>query len=64
MSAQIIRADRLAWVNRLNSAVPGTYMMPYCGHRSTPLMLGALAGVVHDRQGAYGQQHNCGEDDQ
>jgi hypothetical protein len=27
-------------------------------------MLGALAGVVHDRQCADRQQHNCGEDNQ
>jgi hypothetical protein len=38
-------------------------VMPYSG-RGAPLMLGALAGVVHDRQGADGQQHNCGEDNQ
>ena len=38
-------------------------VMPNTG-RSTPLMLGALAHVVHDRQGADGQQHNCGEDNQ
>jgi hypothetical protein len=25
-------------------------------------MLAALAGVVHDRQGADGEQHNDGED--
>ena len=38
-------------------------VMPYSGS-SAPLVLAALAGVVHDRQGADGQQGNCGEDDQ
>jgi hypothetical protein len=33
-------------VNRLNAAVPSFYVMPYGGHRSTPLMLGALAGII------------------
>jgi hypothetical protein len=51
-------------VNRLNSAVASFYVMPYCGHWSTPLMLAALAGVVHDRQCADGQQHNCGKDNE
>jgi hypothetical protein len=44
--------------------VASFYVMPHCGHWSTPFVLAALAGVVHDRQFAYGQQHNCGEDDQ
>jgi hypothetical protein len=43
------------WLIAQNSAVPGLYVMPYGGHRSTPLMLAALAGVVHDSQGANGQ---------
>jgi hypothetical protein len=39
-------------------------VMPNSGW-STPLTLAALAGVVHDRQGADSeQQHNCGEDNQ
>jgi hypothetical protein len=59
-----MQADRLTLANRLNSAVPGFYVMPYGGHWRTPLMLSGLAGVVHDRQSADGQQHNCGEDDQ
>jgi hypothetical protein len=39
----------------------------YCGHWSTPLVLGRLAGVVHDRESADGkpksrcQCHACGE---
>ena len=56
-----MRTDQRLSVNRLKSAVPSFYVMPYGGHRSTPLVLAALAGVVHDRQSAD-QQHNCDED--
>jgi hypothetical protein len=59
-----MRADQWLLVNLLNSARPRFYVMPYGGHWSAPLMLAALAGVVHDRQGADGQQHNCGKDNQ
>jgi hypothetical protein len=59
-----MRADQRLLVNRLNSAVPSFYVMPYGGHRSTPLMLGAFAGVIHDRQGADGRQNNRRQDNQ
>jgi hypothetical protein len=49
-----MRVGQPSLVNRLNSAVLSFYVMPYSGHWSTPLMLAALAGVVHDRQGADG----------
>jgi hypothetical protein len=48
---------------RRNSAVLG-YVMPYSGHRSAPFMLAAFAGVIHERQGADGQKHDRGEDNQ
>jgi len=35
---------------RRNSAVLGFYVMPHSGHWGTPLMLAALAGVVHERR--------------
>jgi len=44
------------------SAVPGVYLVPYAGHRGAPRMLAALAGVVHDRQRADGDEHNRDED--
>ena len=44
------------------SAVPGVYLVPYAGHWSAPRMLAALAGVVHDRQRADGDEHNRDED--
>ena len=34
------------------------------GGRNAPLMLAALAGVVHDRQGTDDQQRNRGEGNQ
>jgi hypothetical protein len=33
-------------------------MVPSGGHRSTPRVLAALAGAVHDRQGTAGHKHN------
>jgi len=49
-------------LNCRTSALPGFYVLPYAGHRSAPRMLAALAGVVHDRQRADGDEHNRGED--
>ena len=40
----------------------GVYLVPYAGHRSAPRMLAALAGVVHDRQRADGDEHNRDKD--
>ena len=57
-----MRVDQRLMVNRLNSAVPRFYVMRYSGHRSTPLVLAALAGVVHDRQRADGDEHKRDED--
>jgi hypothetical protein len=37
--------------------MPDFHVMSDGGHRSTPLMLAALAGVVHDRQRANGSKH-------
>ena len=34
------------------------------GSLSAPRMMAALAGVVHDRQGAAGHKHNGGDDNQ
>jgi hypothetical protein len=39
-------------------------MVPYRGHRGAPAVLPALAGVVHDRQGAADDEHSHGENDQ
>jgi hypothetical protein len=44
--------------------VLGFYVMLYGRHWSAPLMLTAFAGVVHERQGADGEQHNRDEDNQ
>jgi hypothetical protein len=44
------------------SALPGFYMLPYAGRRSTPRMLAALAGVVHNCQRADSREHNRDED--
>jgi hypothetical protein len=49
-------------LNCRTSALPGFYVLPYAGRRSAPRMLAALAGVVHDRQRADGDEHNRGED--
>jgi len=49
-----MRAEQWPLVNRRNSTVLGFYMMPYGSHWGAPLMLAALAGVVHERQGADG----------
>jgi hypothetical protein len=43
-------------------AAPSPYVVPYAGHWSAPLMLAALAGIVHDRQSP--DQHRHAEDDQ
>jgi hypothetical protein len=45
--------------------MPDFYVMSYGRHRSTPLMLAALAGIVHDRQRADGSKHESnGDNDQ
>lgn len=45
--------------------MPDFYVMPQGGHRSTPLMLAALAGIVHDRERADGSKHKGdGDNDQ
>jgi hypothetical protein len=44
------------------SASPSFYVVPYGGHRSAPRVLAALAGGVHDRQRADGDEHNRDED--
>jgi hypothetical protein len=40
------------------------YVMPYGCYWSAPFVLAALAGVIHERQGANDQQDNRGEDNQ
>jgi hypothetical protein len=47
-----------------NSTVLSWYVMLYSRHWSAPLVLAALAGVIHERQGANDQQRNRGEDNQ
>jgi hypothetical protein len=42
--------------------MPDFYVMSYGGHRSAPLMLAALAGIVHDRQRANGSKHEADAD--
>jgi hypothetical protein len=37
-------------------------VMSYGGHWGAPLMLAALAGVIHDCQCADGQEHNRSDD--
>jgi hypothetical protein len=37
-------------------------MVPHGGHRSTPRMLAALAGVVHNRQRSDSHERNRDED--
>jgi len=37
---------------------PNVYLVPFGGGRSAPRVRAALAGVVHDRQGAAEYQHN------
>jgi hypothetical protein len=39
---------------RQNSAVLSFYVMAQGRHWGTPFMLGALAGFIHERQGADG----------
>jgi hypothetical protein len=39
------------------------YVMSYGRHRSTPLVLAALAGIVHDRQCANGDKRKGDRDD-
>jgi hypothetical protein len=38
--------------------MPDFYVVPYGGHWSAPLMVAALAGVVHDRQSANDSDRN------
>jgi len=59
-----MRADQWLLVNRRNSTVLGFYVMPQGRHRSAPLVLAALAGVIHERQGANDQQRKRCEDNQ
>jgi hypothetical protein len=59
-----MRADQWLLVNRRNSTVLSWYVMPYRRHWSAPLVLAALAGIIHNRQSADGRQHNRGEDNQ
>jgi hypothetical protein len=49
-------------LNCRTSAVPSFYVVPYGGHRSAPRMLGALAGLIHHRERADGDEYNCDED--
>jgi hypothetical protein len=49
-------------LNCRTSAVPNFYVVPHAGHWSAPRILAALAGVVHDRQRADGDEHNRDED--
>jgi hypothetical protein len=48
-------------VNCRSSAV-SSYVVPYRGHRSAPRMLAALAGFVHHRERADGDEHSRDED--
>jgi hypothetical protein len=45
-----------------NSAVPGSYVVPYRRGRSAPRMFAALADLVHHRQRADGAEHNRDKD--
>jgi len=49
-------------LNCRTSAVPSFCVVVYAGHRSAPRVLAALAGVVHDRQRADGDEHKRDED--
>jgi len=49
-------------LNCRTSAVPNFYVVLYARHRSAPRMLAALAGLVHHRQRADGDEHNRDED--
>jgi hypothetical protein len=49
-------------LNCRTSAVPSFYVVPYAGHWSTPRMLAALAGLVHHRERACGDEHNRDKD--
>jgi hypothetical protein len=44
--------------------LPSFYVVPYGGRRSAPLMLAALAGLVHHRQRAHGDKQNRDEDNE
>jgi hypothetical protein len=59
-----MRADQWLLVNRQNSTVLSFYVMSYGRHWSAPLMLTALAGIIHERQRTDDQQHNGSEDNQ
>jgi hypothetical protein len=50
-------------LNCRTSAVPSFYVVPH-GRRIAPRMLAALAGVVHDRQRADGDEHSRDEDNE
>jgi hypothetical protein len=45
-------------------AVPDLRVMADVGDWSAPCVLAALTGVIHDRQGAAGTDHDHREDDQ
>ena len=42
--------------------MPNFHVVPYAAGRGAPLMLAALAGVIHDRQRANGHEHDRDED--
>jgi hypothetical protein len=50
------------WAPR--SAVPSLHVVPDIGHLSAPCVMVVLAGIVHDREGAAGHEHNRAEDNQ
>jgi hypothetical protein len=45
-------------LNCRTSVGPNFYVVLYAGHRSAPRMLASLAGFVHHRQRANGDEHN------
>jgi hypothetical protein len=45
-------------LNCWTSPAPSFYVVLYAGHRSAPRILAALAGVVHHRHRADGDEHN------
>jgi hypothetical protein len=44
------------------SAAPSFYVVLFAGYRSAPRMLAALAGLVHHRQRANGDEYNRDKD--
>jgi hypothetical protein len=60
--SSVCTESKFRYVDRENSALSRFYLMPHGGHWSAPRMLAALAGLVHHRERADGDEHNRDKD--